>query len=72
LVVLVAIQLSVTGLYLPPVLQGKLSQLPPQTIISLPVHTAVYISRAVGTLVVLVAIQLFELGLYLPPVFSNS
>ena len=41
LVVLVAVQLSVLGLYLPPVLKmlGKLP--PPQTIISLPVHTAV-------------------------------
>ena len=39
--VLVAVQLSVLGLYLPPVLKtlGKLT--PPQTIISLPVHTAV-------------------------------
>src|SRR5262245_43249626 len=38
LVVLVAVQLSVPKLYLPPVLvKGS----PPQTIISLPVHTAV-------------------------------
>ena len=42
LVVLVAVQLSVLGLYLPPVFkQEKLSSCPPQTIISLPVHTAV-------------------------------
>ena len=67
---LVAVQLSVTGLYLPPVLKWKLRRHPPQTIISLPVQTAVYISRAAGTLVVLVAVQLFELGLYLPPVFK--
>ena len=40
LVVLVAIQLSVLGLYLPPVFR-KLPSYPPQTIISLPVHTAV-------------------------------
>jgi hypothetical protein len=46
LVVLVAVQLSVLGLYRPPVfnkgglLQPKYPQ-PPQTIISLPVHTAV-------------------------------
>jgi hypothetical protein len=36
--VLVGVQLSVLGLYLPPVL---LPPAPPQTIISLPVHTAV-------------------------------
>ena len=44
LVVLVAVQLSVSGLYLPPVFEhrGAVSSLnPPQTIISLPVHTAV-------------------------------
>ena len=39
LVVLVAVQLSVLGLYLPPVFRSWES--PPQTIISLPVHTAV-------------------------------
>ena len=69
LVVLVAVQLSVTGLYLPPVLRGSpLLSSPPQTIISLPVHTAVFPSRAEGALVVLVAIQLSVMGLYLPPV----
>jgi hypothetical protein len=40
-VVLVAVQLSVPGLYRPPVLKGLLALVPPQTIISLPVHTAV-------------------------------
>jgi hypothetical protein len=45
---------------------------PPQTIISLPVHTAVLPSRADGALVVLVAVQLSVLGLYLPPVFSSK
>ena len=40
LVVLVAVQLSVLGLYLPPVLKGVPGIPPPQTIISLPVHTA--------------------------------
>jgi len=40
-VVLVAVQLSVMGLYLPPVLRQFGSAYPPQTIISLPVHTAV-------------------------------
>ena len=40
LVVLVAVQLSVLGLYLPPVFKSRTPS-PPQTIISLPVHTAV-------------------------------
>ena len=43
---------------------------PPQTIISLPVQTAVWNVRAAGALVVLVAVQLSVLGLYLPPVFE--
>jgi hypothetical protein len=43
---------------------------PPQTIISLPVHTAVCSSRPSGALVVLVAAQLSVLGLYLPPLLS--
>ena len=64
--VLVAIQLFVAGLYLPPVF----SAFPPQTIISLPVHTAVCNARAPGALVVLVATQLSVLGVYLPPVFK--
>jgi len=71
LVVLVAVQLSVLGLYRPPVfkyLRGLLN--PPQTIISLPVHTAVCSPRVEGALVVLVAVQLFVLGLYFPPVFK--
>jgi hypothetical protein len=42
LVVLVTLQLSVSGLYLPPVLKFKITPLdPPQTIISLSVQTAV-------------------------------
>jgi hypothetical protein len=41
--VLVAVQLSVLGLYLPPVFVEYGGELiaPPQTIISLPIHTAV-------------------------------
>jgi len=42
--------------------------MPPQTIISVPVHTAVWLNRGEGALVVLVAVQLSVLGLYLPPV----
>jgi hypothetical protein len=41
-VVLVAVQLFVLGLYLPPVSKSPLTPAyPPQTIISLPAHTAV-------------------------------
>jgi hypothetical protein len=40
-VVLVAVQLSVLGLYLPPVLKKVKPSYPLQTIISMPVHTAV-------------------------------
>ena len=43
---------------------------PPQTIISLPVHTAVCPHRPSGALVLLVAIQLSVPGLYRPPVFK--
>src|ERR1700726_2882778 len=67
LVMLVAIQLSVLGLYLPPLLKTVVSLVPPQTIISLPLHTAVGPYRAVGAFVVLVAIQLSVIGLYFPP-----
>ena len=69
--VLVAVQLSVMGLYLPPVLKRLGLAYPPQTIISLPVQTAVCNGRAEGALVVLVAVQLSLLGLYLPPVFKS-
>jgi len=58
------------GLYLPPVFK-KLPLSPPQTIISLPVHTAVGKNRPAGAPVVLVAVQLSVLGLYLPPVFKR-
>jgi hypothetical protein len=69
LVVLVAVQVSVLGLYLPPVLV-KPGARPPQTIISLPVQMAVWNHRPAGALVVLVAVQVSVLGLYLPPVFK--
>jgi hypothetical protein len=69
--VFVAIQLFVLGLYLPPVLTSPLLSVPPHTIISLPVQTAVCWSRPEGASVVLVAVQLFVLGLYLPPVFRK-
>jgi hypothetical protein len=69
LVVLVAVHISVLGLYLPPVLVQPRPSHPPQTIISLPVHTAVYPRRG-NALMVLVAVQLSVAGLYLPPVFK--
>jgi hypothetical protein len=56
LVVLVTVQLSVLGLYLPPVLKTVGPLKPPQTIISLPVHTAVWEARAASA-GVLVAIH---------------
>jgi hypothetical protein len=68
----VAVQLSVLELYLPPLFKSlvQLEPLhPPQTIISVPAHTAVNCCRALGAFVVLVAVQLSLLGLYLPPVF---
>jgi len=68
--VLVVVQLSVLGLYLPPVF-NELPFPPPQTIISLPVQTAVCESRASGALVMLVATQLSVPGLYLPPVLRK-
>jgi hypothetical protein len=70
---LVAVQLSAPGLYRPPVLKSIAGQqkMPPQTIISLPVHAAVWESRAEGALAMLVAIQISVLGLYLPPVLQS-
>ena len=68
---LVAVQLFVLGLYRPPVFTPTPLLTPPQTIISLPVHTAVCEYRAAGALLVLVAVQLFVPGLYLPPVFKG-
>ena len=67
----VAAQVSVLGLYLPPVLKVLLPLDPPHTIISLPLHTAVWPYRAAAALVVLVAVQLPALGSYLPPVFKG-
>jgi hypothetical protein len=49
---------------------GEASNSPPQTIISLPVQTAVCADRPEGAFVVLVATQLFVMGLYLAPVFK--
>jgi hypothetical protein len=54
--------------YLPPVLKSCASSLPPQTIICVPVQTAVGEYRPSGAFIVLVAVQLSKVGLYLPPV----
>ena len=51
---------------------GEGAPLPPQTIISLPVQTAVCPYRAAGALVMLVAVQLSVPGLYLTPPFKYS
>ena len=67
---LVAVQLFVLGLYRLPVSKLLPKSLPPQTIISLPLQTAVCSCRGEGALLVLVATQLFVLGLYLPPVLT--
>jgi hypothetical protein len=69
---LVADQLSVLGSYLPPVSKNTVPLNPPQSIISLPVHTAVCQYRPVGALVVLVDVQLSVPGVYLPPVFKDT
>jgi hypothetical protein len=69
--VLVADQLSVSGLYFPPVSKtAKGGPKPPQTISSLPVHTPVCSSQPDGVLSEPVFAQLFVIGLYLPPVFT--
>src|SRR5262245_45112194 len=70
-VVLVEVQLSVMGSYLPPVFKKRATSSPPQTIISLPVHTAVCAPRGAGTLLVLVTVQLSAAGSYLPPVLRG-
>jgi hypothetical protein len=44
---------------------------PPHTIISLPVHTALCHSRALGALVKLVAVHVFVFGLKRPPVMDG-
>ena len=49
---------------------GVGAPLPPQTIISAPVQTAVCPYRAVGVLALLVGVQLFVPGLYLRPSFK--
>src|SRR6266571_3590319 len=64
---LVPVHVFVVGLNLSPVFRAVLPLNPPKTIISLPVQTAVWLSRAVGTLIMLVAVQASVEGVYLPP-----
>src|SRR5438132_2769263 len=66
----VGVGLDVAAQYLPPVFNAPLSLNPPQTIIWLPVHTAVCSYRPEGALAVPVAAQLSVLGSYLAPVFK--
>ena len=54
----------------PPSLKKSVLSPPPQTIISLPVHTAVCPPRAMGALIVLVAVEVSVAGSYLPPVLK--
>ena len=68
--VLVGVQLSVLGLYLPPLFKLPEELSPPHTIISLSAQTAVCPSLPIGALVVEVAIQLSVFGLYLAPVLK--
>src|SRR5947207_7922044 len=74
LVMVVAVQLFVVGLYFPPVLKHSVRSalLPPQIIISVPVHAAVWRHRLSGALVMVVAAHAFVIGLYFPPVFKGS
>ena len=70
---LVATQLSVPGVYRPPLLKKGLPfPIPPQTIISLPVHTAVWLFREAGTFApVLVGTHVSVPGVYRPPLFPT-
>src|SRR5262249_27018408 len=69
---LVGIQISASALYLRPVSRkyGKLSELPPQTIISLPVQMVE--PSVLGELIVLIVLQLSVTGLYFAPSLRNS
>ena len=74
LVVLVAVQLSVLGSYLPPVFEiaAECVDSAPDDHFAASSRLPCDQSRASGALVVLVAVQLSVLGSYLPPVFKTS
>jgi hypothetical protein len=71
LAMLVAVQLFVSGLYLPPVLKMVELSHPPQTIISLLVQTAVCEYRPSGALVRLVGVHISAVASYRAPVFKK-
>ena len=68
----VDVQVFVPGLYFAPVSKYSVPSIliPPQTIISLPVHTAVCSLRSEGALAILVGVHVSVLGSYLPPVLK--
>ena len=69
--VLVAVQLFVLGLYLPPVFKRLVrNQLHPRRSFHCRSRLPCDWIGAEGAFVVLVAVQLSVLGLYLPPVFK--
>jgi hypothetical protein len=73
LVKLVAIQVSLLGLYLAPVstvLADKSLLRPPHTIISTPVQMAECKERLAGTFATVIGLQVSVAGLYLAPVFK--
>jgi hypothetical protein len=59
------VHMSVTGLYRAPVLSAVVvdESSPPQTIISVPVHTAAWFNRGLGAPVVLTVVQVSVVGL---------
>jgi hypothetical protein len=67
---LMAVQQSVPAV-LPPVFKAWPLWMPPQMIISLPVHTAVWMYRAVGAFALQIAVQLSAKGLYAPPLLKS-
>src|ERR1700730_9102654 len=70
---LVGVHVSKAGLWRPPVLAWNVElSPPPQTIISLPVQTAVCRYRPSGVLVVRTGVQVSAVGLYIPPVLKVS
>ena len=73
LVVLVAVQLSVTGLYFPPVFHSCVSALAaPDDHFAVSPHCRGRDSGSKGALFVLVGVQLSAPGLYLPPVLIKG
>ena len=64
--------MPVSGLYLPPVFTKPTPLSPPQTIISVPVQTALCESRGSGTPEPPVPDQLSEMGSYWPPLLNKK